>query len=152
MKKGISLIVLVITIIVMIIIAGAIIISLNSSNVTNKANWAQVSSDRANYQAEFATILANVMAEEKVGDDYVGTTVTDVTGHDLYTNWNARVVANPAGFTVSVPADDTNPAGIKVVLTLTKAEADAIGLTYNADGSVVTGYDWVTVSGVTSGS
>ena len=36
MKKGISLIVLVITIIVMIIIAGAIILALNSSNVTTK--------------------------------------------------------------------------------------------------------------------
>ncbi len=40
MKKGISLIVLVITIIVMIIIAGAIIISLNSTNIIEKANTA----------------------------------------------------------------------------------------------------------------
>lgn len=38
MKKGISLIVLVITIIVMIIIAGAIIISLSNSNVIDKAD------------------------------------------------------------------------------------------------------------------
>ena len=38
MKKGISLIVLVITIIVMIIIAGAIIIPLNSSNVIEQSN------------------------------------------------------------------------------------------------------------------
>ncbi len=36
-NKGISLIVLVITIIVMIIIAGAVIVSLSSSNITNKA-------------------------------------------------------------------------------------------------------------------
>lgn len=40
MKKGISLIVLVITIIVMIIIAGAIIISLNSTNILSKADEA----------------------------------------------------------------------------------------------------------------
>lgn len=57
-KKGISLIVLVITIIVMIIIAGAIILSLSSSNVTQRANLATLMSDRANYQAKYATVLA----------------------------------------------------------------------------------------------
>lgn len=62
MKKGISLIVLVITIIVMIIIAGAIILSLNSSNVTSKATYATVSSDRANYQAEVAVAYADYMS------------------------------------------------------------------------------------------
>lgn len=62
-KKGISLIVLVITIIVMIIIAGAIILSLNSSNVTAKATYATKASDRANYQAEVATEYATYMAE-----------------------------------------------------------------------------------------
>ena len=45
MKKGISLIVLVITIIVMIIIAGAIIISLNSTSVIDKANTAVTKTD-----------------------------------------------------------------------------------------------------------
>ena len=48
MKKGISLIVLVITIIVMIIIAGAIIISLNSSNVIDQSNKAVKDSNVAN--------------------------------------------------------------------------------------------------------
>lgn len=57
-KKGISLIVLVITIIVMIIIAGAIILSLSSSNVTARANLATLLSDRANYQSAYATKLA----------------------------------------------------------------------------------------------
>ena len=58
MKKGISLIVLVITIIVMIIIAGAIILSLNASNVTARANLATLLSDRANYQAAYAVKYA----------------------------------------------------------------------------------------------
>ena len=47
-KKGISLIVLVITIIVMIILATAIILSLNSSNIVEKAKEAKTASDMAN--------------------------------------------------------------------------------------------------------
>ena len=54
MKKGISLIVLVITIIVMIIIAGAIIISLNSTNVLDKADTAVVNSNEAELKSAVA--------------------------------------------------------------------------------------------------
>lgn len=75
MKKGISLIVLVITIIVMIIIAGAIILSLNASNVTARANLATLLSDRANYQAAYATKYA-----ENTNEDG---TVTEVTAADI---------------------------------------------------------------------
>jgi len=46
-KKGISLIVLVITIIVMIVLAGAIILSLNNSGIIGKANEAVKSTDEA---------------------------------------------------------------------------------------------------------
>jgi len=46
-KKGISLIVLVITIIVMIVLAGAIILSLNNSGVIGKANQAVKNTDEA---------------------------------------------------------------------------------------------------------
>ncbi len=42
-KKGISLIVLVITIIVMIILAGAIILALNGSDIIGKATEAKES-------------------------------------------------------------------------------------------------------------
>ena len=46
-KKGISLIVLVITIIVMIILATAVILTLNSDGIMNKANVAVDASDEA---------------------------------------------------------------------------------------------------------
>ena len=59
MKKGISLIVLVITIIVMIIIAGAIIISLNSTNVINKANTAVDVSNEAELKSAVALEYMN---------------------------------------------------------------------------------------------
>ena len=59
MKKGISLIVLVITIIVMIIIAGAIIISLNSTNVIEKANTAVDASNEAELKSLVALTYMN---------------------------------------------------------------------------------------------
>lgn len=72
-KKGISLIVLVITIIVMIIIAGAIILSLSSSNVTQRANEATLASDRGNYQASYATKLAEKTTAENPSPTVAGT-------------------------------------------------------------------------------
>ena len=54
-KRGVSLIVLVITIIIMIIIAGAIILALNGSGVLGRATEATVDSDIAN-KRHFATL------------------------------------------------------------------------------------------------
>jgi len=125
MKKGISLIVLVITIIVMIIIAGAIILALNSSNVTGKASWAQISADRANLQSEYATILADVVARQKVGTDYVGIKITDVLGYGadevegpvggvtdddaevkaIFDAWKTKVKSTNDRFDIVVPGD-----------------------------------------------
>lgn len=68
MKKGISLIVLVITIIVMIIIAGAIIISLNSSNVIDSANNAVDKSNVANVKSLLALQYAEIM-DAKYNED-----------------------------------------------------------------------------------
>ena len=63
MKKGISLIVLVITIIVMIIIAGAIIISLNSSNVIRQSNDAVQVANRAEANSILSMKYAEILAE-----------------------------------------------------------------------------------------
>ena len=174
MKKGISLIVLVITIIVMIIIAGAIILALNSSNVTNKAKWSQISADRANLQSEYAVILANTLAGEKIGNDqtvdadgkvtsterYDGLTLEDIKATDEYTAWEAKVPTTNSRFDITgddekTPAQNTNPAGVKVVMEITADEATAFGLTTKdvqvGEGesattkTVVVGYDWVTV-------
>ena len=65
MKKGISLIVLVITIIVIIILAGAVIVNLTSesTNTIAKANEAKMESERANIQANVTLRLVNAMTE-----------------------------------------------------------------------------------------
>ncbi|MDD2627272.1 MAG: hypothetical protein PHR25_03025 [Clostridia bacterium] len=60
-RKGISLIVLVITIIVMIILAGAIILSLNSSGIIARAEEAKMKSDKAN--AKQVAVLARAEYE-----------------------------------------------------------------------------------------
>ena len=97
MKKGISLIVLVITIIVMIIIAGAIILSLNSSNVTGRAKLATLASDRANYKAQYAVAYANAMAK------------LDTDGQDVTVN---RAFTLALGGTVDSFKDSTTPLSL----------------------------------------
>ncbi len=77
MKKGISLIVLVITIIVLAILAGAIIVSLSSTNVIEQANSAVKKADRANASNVIAMEYAAAVARGTDGKAYKedGTTI-----------------------------------------------------------------------------
>ncbi|MDD2376541.1 MAG: hypothetical protein PHD15_00730 [Clostridia bacterium] len=63
MKKGISLIVLVITIIVIIILAGAVILSLANNNPISSANKATCLSDIANLKAAVALDFASAFGD-----------------------------------------------------------------------------------------
>lgn len=65
MKKGISLIVLVITIIVMIIIAGVIIVSLTSSNIVNKANKAVENTNDSVIREQIDIAMTNYKTGQK---------------------------------------------------------------------------------------
>ena len=64
-NKGISLIVLVITIIVMIILAGAIILSLNNAGIIGNANKAVVATNEKQVQVLADTIWADVYFESE---------------------------------------------------------------------------------------
>jgi Tfp pilus assembly protein PilE len=55
-KQGISLIVLVITIIVMIILAASVVITLSNSGIIGKANEAVIQMDLKNIQQEAETV------------------------------------------------------------------------------------------------
>lgn len=107
MKKGISLIVLVITIIVMIIIAGAIIISLNSSNVISQANKAVTDSDLAN--AKNTCMLA--YCEAAAGNDGIA---KDSSGAIVTASYyEAKLTAagfKTADYTVTVNAENGIPS------------------------------------------
>jgi len=80
-KRGISLIVLVITIIVMIILAAAIILSLNGSNIIGKANEAKTKSDIANakHVAALAKAEWDLMSKSEQDDIEGGFSVYAVT-------------------------------------------------------------------------
>ena len=68
-KKGISLIVLVITIIVMIILAGAIILSLNNAGIINKANEAVSASNEATVRQLAELKWAEAYLNEEIETD-----------------------------------------------------------------------------------
>lgn len=68
MKKGISLIVLVITILVMIILAGAIIITLSNQNIIGKATWSTFLTDRSNIQDQVTLKYAEAMSNGNTPD------------------------------------------------------------------------------------
>ena len=76
-KKGISLIVLVITIIVMLILASAVIISLSNSNIITKAKEAVLKTDVKNFAQELSVSLA----EQKLNNKYLE--IDNVTETDL---------------------------------------------------------------------
>ena len=63
-KKGISLIVLVITIIVMLILASAVIITLSNSNIINKAKEAVNKTDVKNFDQELSLSLADMKLKD----------------------------------------------------------------------------------------
>lgn len=74
-KRGISLIVLVITIIVMIILATAIILSLNSSNILGKAGEAKLTSDLSNKKEAASVYVAEYEIKVAKGKINKATTV-----------------------------------------------------------------------------
>jgi len=83
-KRGISLIVLVITIIVMIILAAAIILSLNNAGIIGNAN-----------KAVDETNIANVKsAADLVYADYLITGIGDKTEEDLGTEITQKLINN----------------------------------------------------------
>ncbi len=72
-KKGISLIVLIITIIVMIILATAIILSLNGSGIIGKAKEAKTESDEASIKEAASLAYAEYDLAVKTGETVEGT-------------------------------------------------------------------------------
>lgn len=119
MKKGISLIVLVITIIVMIIIAGAIIISLNSSNIIDRANDAVTDSNEANARSVLALKYAEILAAHYAADP----TVTYVPSSTVDTDKDGTTDLAELQTAVSALTDDNE--GWTVVVTTSGYDIEA---------------------------
>lgn len=105
MKKGISLIVLVITIIVMIIIAGAIIISLNSSNVMTKADQAVKDSDLANAKNAVTLAYAEALSKSNDGKAYSDADTKTVMALSDYQTALTKAGFDGTKYTMSVDAN-----------------------------------------------
>ena len=142
-KKGISLIVLVITIIVMLVLAAAIILSVSSGKVISKSSWAKLSSDRASLQSEYSVILTDMLNDGTDGHVYSGLSIEDVRNNEKFIEWCKKVEAAGSQFTVY--GDDelevTKPSEIEVRVKLTNKEVTEYGLTI-AEGRVKN-YDWI---------
>ncbi|MBR6688526.1 MAG: hypothetical protein IKL68_00725 [Clostridia bacterium] len=107
MKKGISLIVLVITIIVMIIIAGAIIISLNSTSVIEKANDAVTKTDVGTLNDKLTLAYVDVKATYPTTSKFDTTTKYTINGAEhtgivAYYNTALTGVTIPTGYSLEV--------------------------------------------------
>lgn len=99
MKKGISLIVLVITIIVLAILAGAIIISLSNTNIIAQAAQAKEDADFANAKNTVTLAYSEALANgNKAGKNdglaYADAAGTTLAGADYY-----KTALTNAGFT-----------------------------------------------------
>ena len=92
MKKGISLIVLVITIIVMIILAASVVITLSNTGVINRASEAVDSTNEAAVQDMAALIWADAYMDNKRGTDIVNEVTTKLGEQGVTTDkWNITV-------------------------------------------------------------
>ena len=125
MKKGISLIVLVITIIVMIIIAGAIIISLNSSNVIRQSNDAVQVANRAEANSILSMKYAEILAEhykENPTETYK-TNATDLAVLQKAVNDLKKDKDNTFYYTVAYAVAENDENGYIVVENITNSTA-----------------------------
>ncbi len=138
-KKGVSLIVLVITIIIMIILAGAIILTLNNSGVIDRAEEAKEASDRATLKEAVNIsygewVLATEMdGETKSADEYIKEKLKDQGFSDedlglIYISDAGKIsiVTVPEGFTVSdIEGENTIPEGLVIYEGMEKVSTDA---------------------------
>ena len=92
MKKGISLIVLVITIIVMIILAASVVITLSNTGVINRASQAVDATNESQVQDLAALIWADAYMDNKRGTDLVNEVTTKLGEQGVTADkWNITV-------------------------------------------------------------
>ena len=144
-KKGISLIVLVITIIAMIILAAAIILSLSNSSIISKANKAKTDSDTANLKEYVNTLRAEyelMTAEERNGqtfEAYANTKLEEKGYNKAAVDSNGEVYTN-----LTESATSAIKAGIKVGDTVTGYTLAA--KTYETSGNENTAPNYTEIS------
>ena len=139
MKKGISLIVLVITIIIIIILAGAVILNLSNKNPIDNANLSAALSEQADLTiAPTATEDVTKLAT-KPGYTVAGSTTEVEAGYLPLALWTITPNGDVGELTAVSGATILTKAGF----TPTKASATEVATGYtilmNASGNVIFG-------------
>ncbi len=136
MKKGISLIVLVITIIVMIILAASVVITLSNTGVINRASEAVDLTNEAQVQDLAALVWADAYMDNKRGTDLVNEVTTKLGEQGVTTDkWNITVT--DTGVTVTNKNSSSTTLG-----SLIKGSEDYGKTVDYTVTTEVTLYDW----------
>ena len=139
-KKGISLIVLVITIIVMIILATAIILALNGSGIIGKAGEAREASDNASKKQAAILKLAEYELALQNGEISSSTSINTwvknslnadgVDTSDMYITEDREILVGLTKIAVSLLE-----AGVPIGATVTGYDVSANETSYETDGT-----------------
>ena len=136
MKKGMSLIVLVITILVMIILAGVVVVGLSDNNPIESANAAKALTELSNYSQSASLYAANKLSKGYNADGTQNDTKLVISGKTAgateeldgtisFTVTGKKAVKNGAAVT-------TNPTDATQFFALTEAGYTAIGMSKTA--------------------
>ncbi|MEG0510328.1 MAG: hypothetical protein RR594_03415 [Clostridia bacterium] len=127
MKKGMSLIVLVITILVMIILAGVVVVSLSKNNPIETAKTANTLTALSEAQSAVNLYAANKLAKTESGDTKFG--IGDEGVAELLIKSNVALYEKDAKVAIEA-GDDRN-----VYYKITKSGAKAMDIALPADSS-----------------
>ncbi len=146
MKKGISLIVLVITIIVMIILAASVVITLSNTGVINRASEAVDLTNEAQVQDFAALVWADAYMDNKRGQDLIDEVTNKLEQQGIKEDkWDMNISNTGIEVTVKVilPTVPTNVSAVEVGTDTVKVQAiggtiengEIAGYQYSMDGT-----------------
>ena len=150
MKKGISLIVLVITIIVMIILAAAVVISLNSTNLIDKANTATASMNEKQIQHAASLLWAEAYMDgiktQEGLNEVVVEGLKEIVGENNLVNYDVTVSETGVIVTKKDTVTDTTAklAGTWVLnstITMPTTAISETGLKYTSNNESFEGIE-----------
>ena len=135
-KNGITLIALVITIVILLILAGVSIAMLTGNNgILTQAKNAKENTQVAKKDEENKLASNNNYINEQLGNAVPGKVVTE-TKKDNYVDSNGDKATKPAGFTISKIAEEQNVANGLVIYDIPENEIRNVDwTTKNEDGA-----------------
>ncbi len=148
-KKGISLIVLVITIIVMIILAASVIIAMSNNGIIDRANQAVKLTDEKQVQDLAALIWAETYLDPEKKADIENVVKTELEKQGITeTDWNIQV--SDTGVVIK---SKNNSSGNDTVVDDGKVSVKIFNSIYNTDGRqthtvVIDGVEYTTTTEV----